>query len=141
MYKPEDQKRFVDYCARKYVEMLSMPVSSVGTTDEFIRESRRVWGFMIGHSYLLKQFEHSIEDEFRIILFFQDEEDVASYRTQNGIVVPYVKMSQIDGLLPLSEVTIGPKIDDSIAEAGLRHLLREKYEKLKVRKSRIQLRF
>jgi len=110
-------------------------------TNKIISEMFQVWDTILKFSYMIKQKEHQIENEFRFIAF-NDNHQANFFRVRNGIVLPYIKIGfEKNELMPIKEICIGPKINENIASAGIKYLLKKNYRKTNITKSSLKLLF
>jgi hypothetical protein len=143
IYDRDAQAELIRFGARKYIELSNVAIDDykrsggVGGAKTF----GRLFQIFIALTCLFKQAEHRVEDEFRVVVICPQDTNIASYRVRDGIIVPYLTMKPRTGLLPIESVRIGPKIDDEVAELGVRHLCGQNYPQVDISRSRIKLRF
>lgn len=89
------------------------------------------------------------EEEYRIAFSKKinkdsDDQDIqVFFRSQNGIVIPFI-MIDFDSMLPIRNITIGPKNNIDVAKAGMEQFLKSKgyvVEEIDIVKSIAELRY
>ncbi|MGU3469878.1 DUF2971 domain-containing protein [Paenibacillus sp. D51F] len=82
------------------------------------------------------------EEEFRIIIFEMEPDINTKFRTMGESIIPFVKVKPNTSKFPVDYVTIGPKNNLDIAEAGMRVFLNyNSYSDVIIQKSVIPLRY
>ncbi|WP_159436116.1 DUF2971 domain-containing protein [Anaerosalibacter sp. Marseille-P3206] len=105
------------------------------------------------YSIFIKNPSFKQEEEYRIALVNLDERDIRDilkFRISNGVFIPYIEIKFNNSednevrLLPLKEVTIGPKNSLDIAEYGLKNMFEManyNINEIAINKSSIPLRY
>ena len=94
---------------------------------------------------LMKSKHHECEKEIRITLFQNTYGEInpkikENYRPGNGMVIPYYNF-KFKNKLPIKSITIGPSIEQDIAERSLRSFLEKyNYNNVEILKSKIRIR-
>lgn len=91
------------------------------------------------HSMFFKRDYFKYENEYRFILDIS-EKDAISFRSRNGLIIPYVK-KKIEDLDFITQIMVGPTNKIDIVTNGVKELLLHNYIKIEVTKSEIPLRF
>ena len=143
LYTREQQKALIHFGVQKYIELTAQVLNQkeFPSTPNIFQEFDQLWNVFISLTYLFKQEEHAVENEMRAIIIPKQESGLADYRTINGIIIPFIRLQPVQGLLPIQSVGIGPKIDDTVAELGVRHLLQPRYPNVEIQHSNIKLRY
>lgn len=142
IYDDERKRELLRYPILKYVELTRETEKETNPDRKLaLRNSLRwIWRALIKTTYLFKQDGHGTEEEVRIVVMLADDSP-RSFRTRNGVVVPYVKLESPKRILPIGSIKVGPKIDDAIAILGLTQLLKNDYRTIVPTVSKYKLRF
>lgn len=101
----------------------------------------KIWKMIILYSSLVKSDLHRMENEYRVLLTIPDDSKAIEFRSRNGLVLPYIKM-KMKTFDYLKKITIGPKIDDKIADESLKYFIEKNVDKfINLDKSDLKLRF
>jgi hypothetical protein len=137
VYDRNTQIGFFSYLRDKYYEVNNMDIVQNKKEDILVR----IWNLIVMGSFLIKSNHHSIENEFRIIVISNDNKYI-HFREKNGIILPYLVTENISYQLPIQQITIGPKINDDIAEKGVWEIINQKgLGREIIKKSELKLRF
>lgn len=110
-------------------------------TPHFDNILAKIWVNLIPFFYLCKKEPHESEKEFRLVIIPQDTSEIEQFTDKDGIICPYIDY-KLGKIIPISNITIGPKIVDSIAKEGVERFLEKLDRKdIKISHSGIELRF
>lgn len=140
LYDEQAQIDFFTILIQRYAPLLT-PAKDKNLEKKSRADARHMWKTFVMYSYMIKESSHSSENEFRVVIMVPDNAETIHFRNRNGIVLPYVKLASGLDTLPINEVTIGPKINESIAKLGVQMLLEEYRILANINDSKIRLRF
>lgn len=141
LYDENNQIAFFSRMTEIYYQISNLK-SETKEDGKIIHDQQlNLWKIYIMFSYMIKRSIHKVENEYRVIISVPDSFKAINFRSRNGIVLPYITMTCKNELIPFSEITIGPKINDSIAKEGIKQLINKSNRIVKVNSSNIELRF
>lgn len=141
LYSEKEQIKLMSCLLTSYYTIYSTIKKQGIDSVEANKEINNQWLFFEMYSSLLKSELHQYEDEYRIVLNTQNVSKGIKFRSRNGLILPYIELEFKDFSV-FDRITIGPKINDQIAENGLDLFLSQTLGyKISIEKSLLKLRF
>jgi hypothetical protein len=156
VYESNEQVIAIKPSVEKYIEDLTVHLGNSSNLDEKQEQQKladiamRFFHVNFPNFFYFKDSAFLEEKEWRLVetrTSFDSVKDV-SFREMQGAVVPYIKMTfpssedEKRALLPIVEIIQGPLVDPALGEKSLRMLLdKYGYDKVKIRRSRVPIRF
>lgn len=104
--------------------------------------------FFLNMTILSSFFKHpsfKSEEEYRVVVTDYNKNMEVQYKVAKGLIIPYIEIKQkSNNLIPVKEITIGPKNNSDIAKQGIRSFtnsLGYTESKLEIGKSNVPLRY
>lgn len=127
IYKDDLKKKLLT----PYLELLHEIDERSGErcVEELITLTKRILANILVIGYLSKKECFSDEREFRFVFLLDNfSKDLIKFRTSKGVVIPYIEIPIVKNgteLLPVKEITIGPKINIDIASEGIKCFMKK----------------
>lgn len=145
LYDEHQQIKSIDKHLYDIEKSINEIISSGGETEYC--NIREMLQYINIFSCFFKDSHYSDEKEFRIIIQFNDAENIfendficEDFCVKNGLIVPYINVNIPEH--SIKEVTISPIIESRIAKFSITELLKQnKYDDVPISQSNIPVRF
>jgi hypothetical protein len=104
--------------------------------EDYVGLSAYADSLIVLYHSLFKQSNNYSEHEFRILV--KNRKNVF-FKVRKGVVTPFTKITS-QTPLPIGEIMIGPRINDTIAEEGLNQFLESLSSRIRVSRSNLRIR-